>query len=530
VIKVSVIVPVYNPGSNIDECISSLLGQSLPADEYELIFVDDGSTDSTPARLDELAATNDNVRVEHTPNSGWPGRPRNIGLDMAQGEFVYFVDNDDWIGRGALERLYEAALRYESDIVIGKVVGHGKVVPRTVFRRNRPEVTLDWVPLLRLLTPHKLFRKSMLEEHGIRFPEGRRRLEDHVFVVHAYFHANRISVLADYAFYHWMMRDWDREAEGNASYSRFDPASYFDNVREVLDIVEQHTEPGELRDKLLSHWYRGKMLGRVGNQAFVTREPDYNRRMYEEIRRLALERYDEGIGAWLAFNLRQRSRLLRDGSYEGLLELAAFEGGLRAENVARRVEWGEGKIDLRFEAALVGEHAPLTFVRRGSRMLWSPPEALRGKLPADGLDATEDLEKGRAEVVLRSRRNRSEFTVPSRSAMLMLRAGPEGDAKRPAFNVAAEIDVSEAGGGARLGPGLWEVHAVQNIGGFNATAPVMTPDRGPLRASKPLTFWVTPDGRLRRNPPLRRRLRRRLPSLAKRVRRARRRVSRRLKR
>src|SRR4051812_43396765 len=76
--KVSAIVPVYNPGSDIDDCIRSLLDQSLRGDEYEVIFVDDGSTDETPARLDELAAQHENVRVEHIPNSGWPGKPRNV--------------------------------------------------------------------------------------------------------------------------------------------------------------------------------------------------------------------------------------------------------------------------------------------------------------------------------------------------------------------------------------------------------------------------------------------------------------------
>ena len=181
--------PVYNPGPNIDECIESLLGQTLPPDEYEVIFVDDGSSDGTEARLDALAAEHEHVRVEHIPNSGWPGKPRNLGIEMARGEYVYFVDNDDWLGKGALNRLYNRAKRDEADIVIGKVVGEGKFVARSVFKRDRKDVTLEWAPLVRLLTPHKLFRKALLDEHGIRFPEGRRRLEDHVFTMHAYFHA-----------------------------------------------------------------------------------------------------------------------------------------------------------------------------------------------------------------------------------------------------------------------------------------------------------------------------------------------------
>ena len=134
--SVSVIVPVYNPGRDIDDCIDSLLGQSMPAGALELIFVDDGSTDGTPARLDALAAEHAHVKVVHIPNSGWPGRPRNIGIDLARGEFVYFVDNDDWVEHDALERMHAAAARDGADIVIGKVVGHRRRVPRALFRES----------------------------------------------------------------------------------------------------------------------------------------------------------------------------------------------------------------------------------------------------------------------------------------------------------------------------------------------------------------------------------------------------------
>ena len=137
------------------------------------------------------------------PNSGWPGRPRNVGIDTARGEFVYFVDHDDWIGAEALERLYATAIADEADIVIGKVVGHNKAVPRSLFRENVHELGLRAAPF-NLLTPHKLFRRALLDEHGIRFPEGRRRLEDHMFVVPAYFAARNMAILADYACYHWV--------------------------------------------------------------------------------------------------------------------------------------------------------------------------------------------------------------------------------------------------------------------------------------------------------------------------------------
>ena len=376
VLKVSVIVPVYNPGTNIDDCIESLLGQSLPPEEYEVIFVDDGSTDETPARLDALAAEHEHVRVEHIPNSGWPGKPRNIGIEMARGEYVYFVDNDDWIGRDALQRMHKRALRDEADIVIGKVVGEGKFVARSMFKRDRRDVTLEWPPLVRLLTPHKLFRKALLDEHGIRFPEGRRRLEDHVFVMHAYFHAQGISILTGYPCYHWVMRE---DAE-NASYAELEPAGYYANVREVLDLIDEHMEPGPLRDRLRSHWYRGKMLGRVGGRNFVERDPAYKRPLYEEVRRLALERYGEEVHEYLAFNARVRSRLLRAGDYEGLEALAEFEGGLRTEATVVELEPDEEGVGLLIEARIAGDAGPLLFERAGERVRWTLPAALAGRL------------------------------------------------------------------------------------------------------------------------------------------------------
>src|SRR3954454_6787412 len=135
--RISVVVPGYNPGDHIDDCIASLLDQSLPASEYEAIFVDDGSTDGTGDRLVALAAEHENVTAIRIPNSGWPGRPRNVGMDAARGDYVLYVDNDDWLDDEALERLHAAAIRDDADIVLGKVVGHRRSVSRELFRRNR---------------------------------------------------------------------------------------------------------------------------------------------------------------------------------------------------------------------------------------------------------------------------------------------------------------------------------------------------------------------------------------------------------
>jgi glycosyltransferase involved in cell wall biosynthesis len=519
-VKVSVIVPVYNPGDHIDDCIASLLDQSLPTGEYEAIFVDDGSTDDTPARLDALAAEHAHVRVEHIPNSGWPGKPRNVGLGMARGEYVYFVDNDDWIEHEALERMHAMALADDAQIVIGKVVGQGKFVPRTLFRENQRAVNLETgTALLGLLSPHKLFRKSLLDAHGIRFPEGRRRLEDHVFVMHAYFHAQRISVLADYPCYHWVLRD----AETNASYRPFEPVDYFANVREVLDLVEEHTEPGPLRDRLVRHWYRGKMLGRLGGAPFTRRDPEYNREMYAEIRKLALERYAPEVAEKLPFNLRLRSHLLRHGTFEDLQLLAAREGELRTRPKLKGVR-GDGTW-MRFDvsAELAGaEHGPLTFHRSGDRVLLDPPPGLED-LPDAVLDVTDELPRGKLHVLLKSVETQVTFELPG-DTEVRLEPSDEDRGLHAVLSTQAHLAPTIAAAGAPLPAGDWELEALITLAGF-------THDKVITRKGAHVVLSSTPPGRValrddwRPPPPVRptgvRRALQRVPGLRAAVRRVR---------
>ena len=445
--KVSVVVPVYNPGRDIDDCIRTLLDQSLPADEYEAIFVDDGSTDATPARLDELAAEHEHVRVEHIPNSGWPGRPRNVGIEMARGDYVYFVDNDDWIEREALERMHAMALRDDADIVIGKVVGHGKSVPRNLFRRNRSGVDLEWQALLWLLTPHKLFRRSFLDEHSLRFPEGRRRLEDHVFVMRAYFSSPSISVLADYPCYHWVLRD----VRSNASFGRLDPGQYFANLREVLDIVDEHTEPGAFRDHLYARWYRGKMLNRVRN---VHSNPDLN------VRRGAV-RGDARAGGRALPRERRRVAAIQPraalaAAARGRLRRPRGAGGCRDEDArAGPRELGAVDAGRRAELELDAELEGLRFQRDGERVVWGEGRA----------DATAGLPTRAPCSCCSSRRStQDEYRLP---AEVELRLVDEADGSvRVVQSIVATIESATVAGGSRCRAGCGSSTSIVVVAGF----------------------------------------------------------------
>ncbi|GAA1350692.1 glycosyltransferase family 2 protein [Streptomyces beijiangensis] len=402
-LKISVIVPVYNPGPFIDDLISSLLRQTMAADEFEAIFVDDGSTDGTGARLDEVAAEHANIQVIHIPNSGWPSRPRNIGIEKARGEYVQFADNDDWFGDEALHRLYAYAKENDADVVIGKMTGVNRGVPRELFRKNHPDATYANSPLIDSLTPHKMYRRSFLLEHNLRFPEGKRRLEDHVFVTAANFAAKRISVLSDYTCYYHV----GRPDASNAGFQRFEPAGYFGNLCEALDIVDAHTEPGALRDKIHRRWLRVEIVGRLTGKRFLTAPEDWNTDFFREARKVATERFAPGVAAGLPAMQRATAALLVQDRLESVRELAAWDAGLKAQATAE----AEGS-PLRITATgeLHTPAGPLTYVHTdaGVDAIRTPVADLDPAL----LDVTKRLKSARMDIVARRRGSAEECFLP----------------------------------------------------------------------------------------------------------------------
>ena len=115
--KLSIIVPVYNAERWLRRCVDSLLNQDLPREDYEIILVDDGSADGSALICDEYQATNVGlVRVIHQPNSG-VSMARNAALDAAVGDYVMFVDADDYIERNCLKEVVEKARCSNLDIL-----------------------------------------------------------------------------------------------------------------------------------------------------------------------------------------------------------------------------------------------------------------------------------------------------------------------------------------------------------------------------------------------------------------------------
>ncbi len=191
--KVTVIIPVYNVAAYLPQCLDSVIAQTL--DDIEIICVNDGSKDESLAVLNEYAAQDSRIKIIDKANAG-VSAARNDGIAAAQGEYIAFLDGDDFLEPDCLEKVYATAVSGNFDTVVFKhnlIDGNKKTV------WNNPEFgCFDEDKLLYTFSAviwNKLYRTAFLREKQIGFPLGLKIAEDTIFSLMCFFSSSGLRFL-----------------------------------------------------------------------------------------------------------------------------------------------------------------------------------------------------------------------------------------------------------------------------------------------------------------------------------------------
>lgn len=232
-IDVSIIVPVYNAQMHLKKCIESLLSQTLLSCEF--IFINDGSSDESQTIIEDFQKTDHRIILLNQENQG-VSAARNLGLKMAKGEYIGFVDADDTVNDSMFQTLLELAHSTKADIIVSKFMIHqngNEYLSSSYFLEN---TILNAEYIKNKIIPHlikfenlnaiwnKLFKKELIENGNITFPIGVALGEDGLFNMQAFYNA-KSAYFTDYTGYHYL------DIEGSATRD-FIFKNYFDKILE----------------------------------------------------------------------------------------------------------------------------------------------------------------------------------------------------------------------------------------------------------------------------------------------------------
>lgn len=244
-IRLSIIIPVYNVEQYIARCLDSCLNQDIPADEYEIIVVNDGTPDNSMTIVDDYCCIYKNIWVVERENGGLSAA-RNTGLEVAQGEYVWFVDSDDRIATNSIEDLLRNAETNNLDVLcIGLNLEYpdGRIVKRPIACKDKSRIYEGKDFIVNVDMPPAawaaLYSREFLIRNELKFYEGILH-EDHEFTPRVYCLARRIAYCDTQVYYY-------NQREGGIMKSKQDARRCRDFVKiadSLYDFAENHFEKG----------------------------------------------------------------------------------------------------------------------------------------------------------------------------------------------------------------------------------------------------------------------------------------------
>lgn len=282
--KISVIIPIYNTAKYLEETLISILNQSI-VDDIEVLMIDDGSVDESKYIIERYALDYDNFYAFHKENEG-QGIARNYGLDVAKGEFIHFLDSDDYITPDAYEKLYELAISDNYDYVVGNVLRfsgydcwedllfknsfkglNGNTEIKSIY--EHPALVWD------TSASNKLYKKSFLDKNNIRFPNKNLFYEDLLFSMESYIKSEGFCFLDEY-FYYWRSRSDSSSVTQNINLIK-----NFRDRLEIIRLIKELFKKSDLNAPTLNKLYEKWMLHDI--KMFVGHINDYDSRYHVDL-------------------------------------------------------------------------------------------------------------------------------------------------------------------------------------------------------------------------------------------------------
>lgn len=240
----SVILPIYNVELYLERCVRSILEQDFS--DYELILVNDGSKDASGQICDRLAAQYEHIRVVHKENGGLSSA-RNAGTEVARGEYVWWVDSDDWVDLGALSVLHDATCQTKPDVVKFDHIRAAReqipVVTNAAAGMYQERRDLDKLIGQAFYTPSKyvlsawshIYKREFLEKNHLAFVSERLIVsEDYLFTLQTLLHASKILVLKKCLYFYE-----ERMGSLSQQYKKDAPKKYTELYRQLREYYCQ---------------------------------------------------------------------------------------------------------------------------------------------------------------------------------------------------------------------------------------------------------------------------------------------------
>lgn len=258
--KVSIIIPVFNTEIHLEKCLNSVLNQTLK--DIEIICINDGSTDNSLEILEKFAKNDKRIKIINQKNKG-QSCARNAGVKLAKGEYIGFVDSDDWVEETMFEKLFNNAKKFNSDITMcdmyifdtqtNTIKNTDPYFTLDLFNKsfeNRAfnyKETLEFIFRICVVPWNKIFKRDFLVNNKIRFPEGI-FFEDNVFNLETIIKSEKISLLREKLIYY---RKGDESSTTQNDLKRLD---FF----KVMELEEKILKENNLYEKIAEYFLTTK--------------------------------------------------------------------------------------------------------------------------------------------------------------------------------------------------------------------------------------------------------------------------------